>query len=176
MEMRNTSTMEMRSKAEAPRRQRIRLLSVWASAFSILCLAGCAITIPADPQGTLERVHDGELRVGVSPEPGLVDTSGKVPTGPLPELVEDFATDIDADSKWTVASEETLVAKLEDDEIDLAIGGFTEKTPWIEQAGKTRGYSAIPGADGRKLVMLVPLGENAFLTELETFLDEEAKP
>lgn len=37
----------------------------------------------------------------------------------------------------------------------------------------TRGYTAIDGADGRSIVFLVPLGENAFLSELETFLDEE---
>ena len=30
---------------------------------------------------------------------------------------------------------------------------------------------AMPGADGRKIVMLVPLGENQFLSTLERFLD-----
>jgi len=37
----------------------------------------------------------------------------------------------------------------------------------------SRGYTQIQGANGREIVMLVPLGENAFLTKLETFLDEE---
>lgn len=123
----------------------------------------------------MERVQGGELRVGVSPEPGLVDTSGKKPTGPLPHLVEDFSSELRAEPEWTVASEETLVRMLEDEELDLVIGGFTEKSPWIEHAGATRGYSEIPGADGRKIILLVPLGENAFLSELETFLDEELK-
>lgn len=37
----------------------------------------------------------------------------------------------------------------------------------------TRGYPGIEGAGGRELVMLVPLGENAFLSALETYLDGE---
>ena len=39
----------------------------------------------------------------------------------------------------------------------------------------TRPYSEFTDEDGRsyKLVMLVPMGENAFLEQLETFLFEE---
>lgn len=136
-------------------------------------LAGCVSEVPGDPGGTLDAVTGGELRVGASPDPGLVDTGGTTPTGPLPDLVTAFADSIDADPVWTVASEETLVTELEDGQLDLLIGGFTDQTPWTDKAGVTRGYTDIAGADGRSVVLLVPLGENAFLSALERFLDEE---
>lgn len=136
-------------------------------------LAGCGMSIPTDPDGTLERVTGGELRIGASADPGLVNVEGTSPTGPLPELAEGFAKRLDAEPEWTVGSEETLVRMLESGDVDLVIGGFTEKTPWIDKAGLSRGYSGIAGADGRKIVMLVPLGENAFLSDLERYLDEE---
>lgn len=139
----------------------------------VALLTGCGLTIPADPDGTLDSVTDGELRVGASIEPGLVDDAGDDPTGPLPDLVTGFAETLDAEPVWTVGSEESLVGMLEKGDLDLVIGGFTDKTLWVEKAGVTRGYPNIDGADGRSLVMLVPLGENAFLSELEGFLDEE---
>lgn len=138
-----------------------------------LLVAGCGLTVPADPDGTLGSVRGATLHVGASPEPGLIDLDGEQPRGPLVELTEDFAESIDARIEWTVASEESLVGKLEAGSIDLAIGGFTDQTPWTDRAGMTRGYKSIEGADQRALVFLTPLGENAFLAELETFLDEE---
>lgn len=136
-------------------------------------LSGCGITMPADPDGTLDSVRGGELRVGASPDPGLVEVTGPEPAGPLPDLVEEFGETLDAETVWTVGSEETLVGMLEAGDLDLVIGGFTDETPWVDHAGTTRGYPGIDGADGRSLVMLVHPGENAFLSELERFLDEE---
>lgn len=139
----------------------------------MLSLAGCGTSIPTDPDGTLNRLRDGELRVGVSIEPGLSWETDGEPDGPLIDLVDDFADRIDADIEWTIAGEETLVGMLESGDLDLAVGGFSDATPWIDRAGVSRGYTRIDGADGRSIVMLVPLGENAFLSELEIFLDEE---
>lgn len=136
-------------------------------------LTGCGISIPTDPNGTLDSVTGGELRIGVSPDDGLVDVDGASPTGSLVDLANDFAATLHAEPTWTVGSEETLVGMLEADDLDLVIGGFTEQTPWLDRAGLTRGYGGIAGADGRKIVMLVPLGENAFLSDLERFLDEK---
>ena len=153
-----------------------RLLTALATAMLAATLAGCGMSIPADPDGTLDRVSGGELRIGASPDPGLVDVESSTPSGPLPDLAEQFAATLDARAEWTVGSEETLVGMLEAGDLDLIIGGFTERTPWIDKAGITRGYSGIEGADGRKIVLLVPLGENAFLTDLERFLDKEVGP
>ncbi|MFJ6549017.1 hypothetical protein [Microbacterium sp. NPDC091676] len=150
-----------------------RLIGALAGLLVATALGGCGMTVPADPDGTLDRVSGGELRVGTSPEPGLVEIDGGEPRGPVVDLVDDFAASIDADVTWTVATEESLVGMLETGDLVLVAGGLTPDTPWIDKAGVTRGYPGIEGAGDRELVMLVPLGENAFLSALEASLDEE---
>jgi DNA-binding transcriptional LysR family regulator len=138
----------------------------------ILALTGCGV-IPADPQGTLERATGGTLHAGATPSAGLVTDAAGEPSGPLIDLVDGFAETIDADVEWTVGSEEDLIEGLEGGGLDIAVGGMTSDSPWIDRAGLTRGYPGIAGADGREIVMFVPSGENAMLTALETYLDGE---
>ncbi|MFB4354216.1 hypothetical protein RAC69_13780 [Microbacterium sp. LS_15] len=155
----------------------MRTTRICAAAAALLLaggLSGCGLTIPIDPDGTLESVRGAELRVGFSADPGLIaDDGGGGPDGSLPELVTGFADTVDADVDWTEGSEETLVGMLERGDLDLVVGGMTDRSPWLDRAGMTRGYPEIEGAHGRPIVMLVPLGENGFLTALETYLDEE---
>lgn len=140
----------------------------------LVALSACGLHVPTDPRGTLDRVTGGELRVGVSPDPGLVELSPDgTPSGSLPTLVRGFAETIHAKVTWSVASEETLVQELDDGTIDMAIGGFTADTPWTDKVGVTRGYQDIPGARQRKLVIVLPLGENAAISAVESYLDEE---
>ena len=155
-------------------RRRVRRAS-GAAALSLITLsvAACGVTVPTDPDGTLESVTGATMHVGVTPDPGLVVVTGDEPSGPLVDLVEGFAASIDTRIEWSAGAEETLVGDLESGRIDLAIGGFTDQTPWADRAGITRGYKNIEGSDGRTLVFLVPLGENAFLSKLEAFLDQE---
>lgn len=69
-----------------------------------LLLAGCGLTIPTDPDGTLDRVRSAEiLRVGASPRPGWVDLDEGSPTGREPRLATAFAADLGAAVEWTVA-------------------------------------------------------------------------
>lgn len=96
-------------------------------------------------------------------------------TGPLPDLVAGFAATRDARVVWTVGSEEDLVDALEAGELDLAIGGMTDATPWVDRASVTRSFDELPGAGGRSVVLLLPLGENAMQAALEAFLDGEAR-
>lgn len=153
-------------------RRRRSAAAVAAGPLAVL-LAACGPGIPTDPDGTLDAVTGETLHVGVSVDPGLVEADRGEATGPLAELAEDFAASLDAGVEWRFAGEETLVTLLEEGEIELAIGGFTDRTPWAERVGVTRGYSGIPGTGDRTIVMLVPMGENAFLSELESFLDAE---
>ncbi|MFE5409944.1 hypothetical protein [Microbacterium sp. NPDC056569] len=153
-------------------------MSRWRRVWSVpllaltLCAAGCGITVPSDPQGTLDRVRGGELRAGASASGELVTIDGPEVGGSLAGIVEGFADSIDARVTWTVGSEEDLVDGLEAGELDLAIGGMTDATPWSDRVAVTRPYEAIPGARG-PVVLLVPLGENAWQAALEGYLDEE---
>lgn len=134
--------------------------------------AGCGVTVPTDPQGTLERVREGVLHAGASASGELVTIDGSEVGGSLAEIVEDFAESVDARVEWTVGSEEDLVDGLESGDLDVAIGGMTDATPWSDRVAVTRAYDTVPGARG-PVVLLVPLGENAWQAELEAYLDRE---
>ena len=163
-------------RSEPPRRTPARGLRgarVVAVAALSLALAGCGIQIPADPDGTLDRVTGGELRVGASPSGDLVTVVGDRVGGSLAELVEGFADAHDAEVVWTVDSEEDLVADLTAGRLDLAVGGMTAATPWSAQVSVTRGYPGVPDSRGADVAVLLPLGENRLQQALETYLDEE---
>lgn len=154
-------------------RRPLRLLAAMAA--TAVVLTGCG-SIPADPDGTLERVQGGVLRVGVTENAPWVDLSGSgEPSGTEPTLVLEFAQQLGATVAWTAGSEATLAEALEAGELDLVIGGFLEDTPWTEFGAATRPYVTAGTSEGdEQHVMLAPLGENAFLVALESFLDEEA--
>lgn len=139
-------------------------------------LTGCAAvdvieTIPADADGTYNRVAGGTLVVGVSPNgPWVsVDKQGAKPGGPEPALLERFAEEIGAQIEWRVAAESELAKLMEQREIDVAIGGFPKDVPWEDSMALTRPYKPTGGT-----VMGVGLGENRMLVELERFLAREA--
>ncbi len=55
-----------------------------------LALGGCEY--PRDPEGTLDRVRGGTLRVGISPsEPWVTLAENEPPAGVEVELVQEFA-------------------------------------------------------------------------------------
>ncbi|WP_293699534.1 hypothetical protein [uncultured Agrococcus sp.] len=147
-------------------------LGVAALAAVVVALAGCGIQIPADPDGTLDSVENGTLRVGVAAEPGLAEYHDGEAAGTLVDVAHRFAQELNADIEWSSHSEERLVAMLEGDDLDLALGGFTDSSPWSDRVGMTRPVTGIPGTDD-PIVMLVPMGENAFLDALERHLDAE---
>jgi ABC-type amino acid transport substrate-binding protein len=140
---------------------------------AVLLLAGCGGPFPADPDGTLQRVTGDTLRVGVTANvPWTATEPGGPPAGLEVDLVTEFARELDAGVELTVGSEEDLIGRLEDKELDLVIGGFTGTSPWADQAALTTPYTTVPDAQGtpEPHVMAAPLGENAFLVALETFL------
>jgi DNA-binding transcriptional LysR family regulator len=93
-------------------------------------------------------------------------------SGPLADLVSGFADAQDARPVWTIGSEEDLVDGLERGELDLAIGGMTEATPWSDRVSVTRGYRGLRDDDDA-VVILLPLGENRLQAALEQYLDEQ---
>jgi ABC-type amino acid transport substrate-binding protein len=154
-----------------------RFLSAVVAAVVTTGLTACGISIPSDPDGTLDRVTGGVLEVGVTPNPPHTDTSGTHPAGTEPALVASFAESIDARVEWVEGSEQSLVQLLEIGELDLVIGGISEQTPWSDRVAVTRAYAEAELPDGSTsgLVMLAPMGENAFLSALERHLDAETE-
>jgi ABC-type amino acid transport substrate-binding protein len=150
-----------------------RCLMSFAATVMLLVLGGCGLPVPSDPDGSLDAIRGGTLRAGASLESGLLAATGGGVSGPLADLVEGFAERNGAAVEWTVGSEESLVTGLEEGRLHVAVGGMTTKSPWAPRAGMTRGYRQIRGADGREIVLLVPLGENRLLSALETYLDQE---
>jgi polar amino acid transport system substrate-binding protein len=148
---------------------------------AVVLLAGCGTSLlpddyPADPDGTLDRIRaDGVVRVGASPRPGWVEVGDGDPTGREPGLVEAFAESLGADVEWTVTGEEDLVRLLEEGEIDLAVGGFTDTNAWVDKVGLTRSYAEVEVAGTTEAhVMMVPMGENALMSRLERWLDDHS--
>ncbi|MGC5076138.1 transporter substrate-binding domain-containing protein [Agrococcus sp. DT81.2] len=151
----------------------VRALGVGAVA--TLVMTGCGIQVPADPEGTLERVEGGVMRVGVTENAPWVELGANdEPSGTEPALITEFAARHGATIAWTAGSEAELLDALDHGELDLVLGGFLEDTPWTEMGAATRPYVEAGTPDGNeKHVMLVRMGENAFLVALESFLDEE---
>lgn len=155
---------------------RTRRFCLAGFALLAVALVGCGMQVPADPDGTLQRVQGGVLRVGVTENrPWVQLHDAGEPDGTEPELLEAFAERLDADVRWTTGSEAALVTALERGEIDVVAGGFLDDTPWSERGAVTRPYAERTTSHGvEKHVMIVRMGENAMLTELETFLHEES--
>lgn len=143
----------------------MRRTSFITAAALTLLLSGCGLQVPTDPEGTLERVEGGELRVGLAADSEREEV-----------LVEGFAEELDAAVSWREGGEEQLMTALEDGELDLVIGGLSDQTPWSTHAAITRPYAESVDGRGRTVrhVMAAPLGENAFLVELETYLEQAA--
>lgn len=149
------------------------MLAVFALAGGMV---GCGVSMPADPDGTLERVSGGTLRVGATANGKWVSLGqGQEPRGIEPSLVRSFAATIGATPEWVTGSEQELTKALKEGELDLVVGGFAADTPWVTHAGTTRPYTESKDASGKtvKHVLLVPLGENAFLLALDRFLLEQ---
>ncbi|WP_426002504.1 transporter substrate-binding domain-containing protein [Paenarthrobacter sp. NyZ202] len=153
----------------------MRRMGAASAALAALVLSGCAGTIPADPDGTLDRVENGILRVGASPNGEWVTLSPSgQPQGRDVQLISDFAARLGARVEWSTGTEHILAERVEEGELDVMIGGLRKDTPWEKNTGLTRPYAESLDTQGKKHqhVMLVPKGENAFLLKLDTFLKD----
>jgi ABC-type amino acid transport substrate-binding protein len=136
---------------------------------------GCGATIPRDPDGTLDDVRrSGVLRAGASPAVGWVELGDGRPAGLEPDLVESYADDLGVRVEWVVAGEEHLVTMLEDGSIDVAVGGFTKDNAWVKKVALLRPYVETKAGERTEAhVMMVPMGENAWQSALERWLDRQ---
>lgn len=109
------------------------------AALALALAGGCRV--PEDPDGTLDRVEGGTLRVGVSQSDPWVLVSGERPTGGVEvELIRRFARRHDARVRWVDGSEQQLVGALRESSLDVVIAGLTSKSRWKKDVAFTRPY------------------------------------
>jgi polar amino acid transport system substrate-binding protein len=104
-----------------------------------LAAAGCQY--PRDPDGTLNRVEGGVMRVGVTEADPWVALEDDRPVGGAEvELARRFARDLGARIVWVQGSEEELVDAAKEGQVDLILGGLTSKSRWKKDVAFTRPY------------------------------------
>jgi polar amino acid transport system substrate-binding protein len=132
-------------------RENPTMRALGAAVVVAVVLAGCGV--PRDPEGTLDRVRGGTLRVGISQSEPWTRLGAGRPSGVEVRLVERFAAELGATVRWVDGSEADLVAALEVRELDLVVAGLTADTPWQAKAAITRGYATT------RVVVAVPAGQ-----------------
>ncbi|AFV90724.1 MAG: transporter substrate-binding domain-containing protein [Acidipropionibacterium acidipropionici] len=153
-----------------PRRTRTAVGLVLAL---LLCVTtGCSW--PRDTSGSLDAASGGTLRVGVSVNPPFTTMENGEVGGSESTLVRGYARSIGADVRWRIGAESVLAEEMRNGDLDVVIGGLTSTSPWTDKMALTRPYRTVTAPDGSpvKMVMGAPLGENALLVSLETYLSE----
>lgn len=108
--------------------------------FLVALAVGAGCDLPHDPNGTLEDVRGGTLRVGVSEAPPWVVRAGDAPGGVEADLVRRFADDLGAEVEWIWGDPEEHLEALERFQLDLVIGGLTRASPWRKRVSFTAPY------------------------------------
>lgn len=138
----------------------------------LLALASCTSdrTYPRDPEGTLERVRGGMLRVGVAHDPPFVLLQGAEPRGPEAELIRAYARHLGARIAWNRSGTAVLMRELEARRLDAVIGAHAKDSPWAKRVSTSRAYRIVD-AQGRAVdrVLALPPGENAWQLAFERF-------
>lgn len=106
-----------------------------------MALAGC--DLPYDPQGTMERVRGGVMRVGVIDGGPWASIEDGEAAGVEVEMVRRFAQTLgpEVEVQWIGGSESRLLESLERHELDLVIGGLRQNSPWSGRVALTRPYT-----------------------------------
>ena len=99
-----------------------------------------ACQFPRDVGDTLAEVRDGTLRVGISEHEPWASARSAEPTGVEVGLVREFAERLGAEVDYTVGGEEELVEALRRRDLDVVIGGITDRTRWKKEVGMTKPY------------------------------------
>lgn len=112
-----------------------------ALALLLAMAAASGCQYPRDPDGTLNRIQGGVMRVGVTAaDPWVVLEGGEPIGGAEVEIARRFARDLDARIEWVQGSEEELVDAAKEGQVDLILGGLTTKSRWKQDVALTRPY------------------------------------
>jgi polar amino acid transport system substrate-binding protein len=129
----------------------------------VLFIATASITacgLPRDADGTLDRVRNGTLRVGVAVDTPWVTDSGGAAGGVEGWLAAEIARGLRARPVWVRGPHPRLLTELSERRLDLVVGGLEDSSPWSTEVALTKPYFETH-------VLAVPLGENAWLVHVE---------
>lgn len=134
----------------------------------LILLTACR-NFPKDSSGTLKKVQSGSLRAGIS-----YSINNHKDTA----FIHLLAKSLNAKVLWTYGDHYHLARLLKSGEIDIAIGGFTDDSPFKEEAALTKPYHTDTMQLGDevmevKYVTVIPKGENAFLMFIEDLIHHE---
>jgi polar amino acid transport system substrate-binding protein len=106
----------------------------------LACLIAACSNLPRDPKETLRTVQNRPMRVGlVEHSPWVERTSGE-PLGVEVDLVREFAAALGTTPEWHWGGEQEQLEALEHYQLDLVIGGLTDRSPWRKYVGLTGPY------------------------------------
>ena len=151
------------------------LLFLLLAASLATALAACD-GYPRDPDGTLERVRGGVMRVGVVDDPPFVRALGRSePAGPEADLMRGYARSLGARIAWRHGGHTMLMRELEARRLEAVIGAHAVDSPWAERVATSRPVR-LPDADGHPVerVLALPPGENAWLAAFERHAHAQA--
>jgi len=131
--------------------------------FFVLCFCG-GCDFPRDSKETFINAATQGLAVGVVARTDSVAPIRKRER----ELVEAFMEEHSFKAEYRVGTETQLVSLMEKGQVDVIIGGFTEKTLWKEKAALTAPYDETH-------VWLVKKGESRLVFEIEKFFYNNTK-
>jgi polar amino acid transport system substrate-binding protein len=139
-------------------------------------LLAVACGLPRDPEGTLDRLRGGTLRVGFVVDTPWVTEAGHGAGGIEGAIAAELARGLGARIAWTHASETPLLIALHDGDLDLVIAGLTRDSPWAAKASFTRPYYVdTTTVHGERTevphVVAVRPGENAWQAHVERVLE-----
>jgi ABC-type amino acid transport substrate-binding protein len=120
---------------------------------AVLLVGGCD-SLPADPDGTLDRVRAERLF-----KVGLI-ASHAPPPAVARDLLRRLSRATGAEAEVERGAAEALLARLEDGQLDLVLGEFAEKSPWASKVTLTE---PLAGASPVVLAAAARNGENAWI-------------
>jgi len=107
---------------------------------TFLLLNFACSNLPRDPKETLRQLQSRPIRVGVVERPPwVVRTSGE-PAGVEADLLRNFASQLGTKIEWQSGGEQEQLEALEHYQLDIVIGGLTDRTPWSKYVGLTSSY------------------------------------
>ncbi|MCF1505601.1 hypothetical protein L0F51_17755 [Afifella sp. H1R] len=143
-----------------------RLFLSLAAVFLVPLLAGCD-GFPKDIAGTMQNVKErGVLHAGI-----VADGPAE---GEERALAERVAQAADVMAEFEVGSDEVLLHRLEDGDIDLVLGEFAKASPWKKRVAFTAPAEAkSPSAHEPVLRAAVRPGENRWLMFVQKTLRQK---